>query len=182
VVNKGRIEVLAGPMFGGKTEELIRRVNRARIIRQTTQVFKPHLDTRYDATDIVSHNQSRLNAVTFDPKNPESLLRLVTPSTVVVGIDEVQWCSASIVPVCEGLARQGVRVILAGLDLDSSGRPFGSMPVLMAVAEETVKLSAICTVCGEPAYRTQRLVASTELVEVGGADKYAPRCRAHHSP
>jgi thymidine kinase len=169
-------------MFGGKTEELILRVNRARVIRQTTQVFKPHLDTRYDAADVVSHNQSRLKAVTFDPKHPESLLEAVQPSSVVVGIDEAQWCSPSIVEVCMTLANRGVQVIVAGLDLDSSGRPFGPMPALMAVAEEVAKLAAICTVCGAPAHRTQRLVSSTELIEVGGADKYAPRCRAHHTP
>lgn len=180
--SSGRIEVLVGPMFGGKTEELLRRIRRAEIANRGVQVFKPLLDTRYDATDVVSHAKSRTKAVTFDSNQPEVLLDLVVEETQVVGLDEAQWCAPAIVPVCETLASRGVRVIIAGLDLDSYGRPFGSMHQLMASAEEVLKLPAICTICGEPASRTQRLVASTAVIDVGGADKYTARCRAHHTP
>jgi thymidine kinase len=180
----GWIEVVCGSMFSGKTEELIRRVRRAKIARQKVQVFKPALDTRYGAEKVTSHNG--LDTAAVPVKSTRTLLELVEPDTNVVAIDEVQFFDLDIVPVCRLLAEGGRRVIVAGLDMDFRGEPFGPMPLLMAEAEQVEKLQAICVVCGTPASRTQRLIngrpASYDdpIVLVGGSESYEARCRLHH--
>jgi thymidine kinase len=163
-------------MFSGKSEELIRRLRRARIARQNVQVFKPALDDRYSAEDVVSHSEQRLPSERIT-RAAEIWARL-QPTTQVVGIDEAQFLDADLVEVCERLADAGVRVIVAGLDQDYRGRPFEPMPQLLAIAEYITKTRAICVQCGEPALRSQRLGQSTERVVVGAADAYEPRCRA----
>lgn len=173
--NTGWIEVICGSMFSGKTEELIRRLKRAQIAQQRVQVFKPRIDNRYDAEQIVSHSEQRVLSVPVD--DASSLLAQVKPATSVVGIDEVQFLGAPVVSVVETLANRGVRVICAGLDLDYQGMPFEPMPQLLAVAEFITKVHAICVVCGNPANRSQRLVASRGQVVVGGLESYEPRCR-----
>lgn len=174
----GRIEVIVGSMFSGKTEELIRRLKRALLARQRVQAFKPRIDDRYDKSRIVSHGDRAIDAVAV--ASSESLLSRVEVETQVVAVDEAQFFDRDIVEVADALADRGLRVILAGLDQDWRGRPFPPMPDLMAIAEEVVKVRAVCNVCGGDASRSQRLRpdldASTVLV--GGADKYEPRCRA----
>ncbi|HET7087380.1 MAG TPA: thymidine kinase [Anaerolineae bacterium] len=180
----GWIEVVCGSMFSGKTEELIRRVRRAKIARQKVQVFKPALDTRYAAEKVTSHNG--LDTAAVPVKSTRTLLERVEPDTNVVAIDEVQFFDLDIVSVCQSLAERGLRVIVAGLDMDFRGEPFGPMPLLMAEAEQVEKLQAICVVCGTPASRTQRLIdghpASYDdpIVLVGGSESYEARCRLHH--
>jgi thymidine kinase len=176
--NIGWIEVICGSMFSGKTEELIRRVKRALYGKQRVQLFKPRLDTRYDALDIVSHSQIRVVATPVS--RPEEILALTRPETEVVGIDEVQFLGAEVLSVCEALANRGVRVICAGLDQDYLGKPFEPMPQLLAVAEYVTKELAICVVCGNPANRSQRLADSNERVLVGAASAYEARCRKCH--
>ena len=177
---RGSIEVVAGGMFSGKTEELLRRLKRARFARQNVQTFKPRIDARYDASAIVSHDQQRSEATAL--ASSDGLLREVLESTDVVGIDEAQFFDRGIVDVAETLANRGVRVILAGLDQDYLGRPFAPMPDLMAIAEVVTKLHAICVVCGETASRSQRIVTDEGQVLVGGEDAYEPRCRACFEP
>jgi thymidine kinase len=170
-------------MFSGKTSKLIWFLRRAEIAKRVVQVFKPDLDDRYGETeDLVSHDKLKSPATLFNPQHPGEILEKLRPSVEIVGIDEAQWCTPAIVQVCEALASRGIRVIITGLDTDYLGKPFGSIPALMAIAEEVQKLSAICMTCGEPANKTQRLTPSTEQIEVGGADKYAARCRLHHTP
>ena len=176
----GWIEVISGPMFSGKSEELIRRVRRAQIARQPLQVFKPRIDDRYDATRIVSHSQLAIDAVVAS--NSAEIARAVLPETRVVGIDEVQFFDAAIVEVCERLAAAGARVIVAGLDQDYTGKPFEPMPALLSVAEYVTKALAICARCGAPAGRSQRLVAAGAQVVVGAAESYEARCRRCHVP
>jgi thymidine kinase len=176
----GWIEVICGPMFSGKSEELIRRVRRAQIARQPLQVFKPAIDDRYHATQIVSHSQASIEAQPV--ASSSELACLVRGDTRVVGIDEAQFFDEGIVEVAERLADRGVRVVVAGLDQDYAGRPFEPMPRLMALAEYVTKMLAICTRCGAPAGRSQRLVASSERVLVGATDRYEARCRSCHSP
>jgi thymidine kinase len=176
----GWIELISGPMFSGKSEELIRRLRRAAIARQPLQIFKPAIDTRYHETRIVSHSQCSMEAQVV--RNSEELARLVAPATRVVGIDEVQFFDAGIVEVVERLASGGVRVIVAGLDQDSTGRPFGPVPALMCAAEYVTKTLAICSRCGQPAGRSQRMIADGARVLVGASDAYEPRCRRCHSP
>jgi len=176
----GFIEVICGPMFSGKSEELIRRLRLARIARQRVQVFKSSLDDRYDQNRIVSHSDQSLQAVVV--KAPADLLRLVEDRTEVIGIDEVQFFDASIVEVCERLANLGKRVIVAGLDLDYRGVPFEPVPQLMAVAEYVTKTLAICARCGAPASRSQRLVPREERIVVGAGDTYEARCRHCFEP
>ncbi|MGE4131526.1 MAG: thymidine kinase [Bdellovibrionales bacterium] len=179
-INGGWIEVIVGCMFSGKTEELIRRVRRAQIARLPTQIFKPRLDDRYSVREVASHNQTRLTAqVVVDV---EEILTLVEPSTHVVGIDEGQFLGDELPAVASILAEQGKRVIVAGLDTDWRGRPFGPMPHLMAIAELVHKQHAICRTCGAPASRTQRLIACQDDVLVGATDVYEARCRAHFDP
>ena len=176
----GFIEVICGPMFSGKSEELIRRLRRAQIARQRVQVFKPALDDRYDSKMIVSHSEQSLDAVSV--KSPEELLGLVKDRTQVVGIDEVQFFDSSIVTVCEKLANMGKRVVVAGLDQDYKGVPFDPVPQLVAVAEYVTKLLAVCARCGAPAGRTQRLVPVEERIVVGAKDAYEARCRLCFEP
>ncbi|MDR0965151.1 MAG: thymidine kinase [Myxococcales bacterium] len=173
--NIGWIEVVCGSMFSGKTEELIRRLKRAKIAQQNVQIFKPRIDDRYDAVRIVSHSRQQLESIAIE--RAEDLLRHLKPETQVVGIDEVQFFGAEIVPVCESLANKGLRVIAAGLDQDYRGLPFEPMPQLMAVAEFVSKELAICVVCGNPANRSQRIVSSSDRVVVGAEGDYEARCR-----
>ncbi|MDH5492413.1 MAG: thymidine kinase [Myxococcales bacterium] len=176
----GWIEVISGPMFSGKTEELVRRLRRARIARQPLQVFKPAIDDRYDAAQIVSHSAQ---AMVAEPvQGVEELARRVAAETRVVGIDEVQFFDRSVVDLAERLARSGVRVICAGLDQDYRGRPFEPMPELLALAEYVTKALAICSRCGAPAGRSQRLRGAASTVEVGAAESYEARCRRCHVP
>lgn len=175
---QGSIEIICGPMFCGKSEELIRRVTRALIARQAVQVFKPALDDRYHATAVASH--SRLTVEACAIRDVADIRSRLDPGVEVVAIDEVQFLDESIVDAVETLADRGVRVILAGLDLDFAGRPFGVMPLLLARAEYVSKLSAICMVCGAQASRSQRLVRTGSQVLVGAAEAYEARCRHCH--
>lgn len=174
----GSIELITGPMFSGKTEELLRRIRRAQIARQKVQIFKPALDTRYDEKGVVSHSAQSSPAT---PVNSAlDILRLLMDSTRVVAIDEVQFFDERIHTVVNKLARRGLRVICAGLDLDYRGKPFGPIPELLALADLVTKIQAICTVCGMPATKTFRKSASTEHVLLGETDIYEARCRIHH--
>lgn len=173
--NVGWIEVISGSMFSGKTEELIRRLKRAQIAKQSVQIFKPRLDDRFDLESIVSHSAQKLESVAID--RAEEILQKLRPGTHVVGIDEVQFLGPEVVPVCEGLAERGLRVIVAGLDQDFKGRPFEPMPCLLAVAEYVTKELAICVVCGNPANRSQRIVSRSDRILVGAAGAYEARCR-----
>jgi thymidine kinase len=175
----GWIEVICGPMFSGKSEELIRRLKRAAIARQPLQIFKPRIDDRYHETKIVSHSDHSIEAIAVT--GSADVARLVEPQTRVVGIDEVQFFDAEIIPVMERLADRGVRVVVAGLDQDYAGRPFDPMPQLLALAEYVTKTLAICSRCGAPAGRSQRMVQAEGRVLVGAADAYEPRCRRCHS-
>ncbi|RME87100.1 MAG: thymidine kinase [Anaerolineae bacterium] len=180
----GSLEVITGSMFSGKTDELIRRLRRAVIARQKVQVFKPAIDVRYAEEKVTSHAGADFDAVPVQ-KAADIRARL-DDNTTVVGIDEAQFFDDEIVDVCRELAERGVRVIVAGLDMDFRGEPFGPMPTLMAQAERVDKLQAICMVCGEPASRTQRLVNGKParyddpVVIIGAAEMYEARCRAHH--
>lgn len=180
----GWIELICGCMFSGKTEELIRRVKRARIAKQRVQVFKHSLDTRYVPKKVASHSGFEAEAITV--QEASDILRLVEPDAQVVAIDEAQFFDRTIADVCDTLADRGIRVIVAGLDMDFRGEPFGPMPLLMARAEEVDKLHAICVICGAPASRTQRLIngrpASYDdpIIMVGADEVYEARCRLHH--
>jgi thymidine kinase len=171
-------------MFSGKTEELIRLIRRARIAKQQVQVFKPALDMRYESEKVASHNGLHWEAVPVS--NAREILELVEPDTTVVAVDEAQFFDWDLSKVCNQLAESGVRVILAGLDMDFRGEPFGPMPPLMAEAEEVKKLQAICVVCGAPASRTQRLINGLPanyddpVILVGGSESYEARCRHCH--
>lgn len=176
----GWIEAITGPMFSGKSEELIRRLRRAEIGRQRVQVFKPVVDDRYADGEIVSHSEMRLEAERVN--RARHILERTDARTQVVGIDEAQFFDDEIVEVVESLANSGKRVIVAGLDQDYLGRPFEPMPRLMALAEELTKTLAICVVCGNPANRTQRLIPSEERIVVGGARAYEARCRQCFEP
>lgn len=180
----GSVEVVAGSMFSGKTEELIRRIRRASIARQKVQVFKPIIDNRYQVEKVTSHSGTDFDAIPIEKIH--DLLELLQSDTTVVGIDEAQFFDAEIVDIVALLANRGLRVIVAGLDTDFRGEPFGSMPVLMAQAERVDKLQAICMVCGESACRTQRLVNGKParyddpIIIVGASEMYEARCRKHH--
>jgi thymidine kinase len=180
----GRIEVVCGSMFCGKTEELIRRARRAVIARQPVQVFKPAIDNRYSIEHISSHSGQNIEATPV--ARAEQIPPLIRPDTTVVAIDEAQFFDASIVEIVENMAERGIRVIIAGLDMDFRGEPFGMMPQLLARAEEIVKLCAICVVCGDLATRSQRLVNgkpahyNDPVVMVGAHEVYEARCRQHH--
>ena len=176
-VGRGCIEVVCGSMFSGKTEELIRRVKRATYARQPVQLFKPRVDNRYDDVKVVTHEGLGLDAVPVS--SAEELLALVdVERTRIVGIDEVQFFEADIVDACEQLANRGVRVIVAGLDQDYLGMPFGPIPALMAIAEFVTKLHAVCAKCGANACRSQRITANEGQLFVGGAASYQARCRS----
>ncbi len=176
----GWVEVICGPMFSGKSEELIRRIRRAQIARQRVQVFKPLIDDRYSEDEIVSHSEMRIDAVRVAPAR--EILARVDPRTQVVGIDEAQFFEQQLVEVVDRLANMGKRVIVAGLDQDFMGRAFDPIPQLLAKAEEITKTLAICVQCGNPANYTQRLVPSEETIVVGGASKYEARCRQCFEP
>ena len=171
----GCIEVVCGSMFSGKTEELLRRVKRAKYARLQTVVFKPKVDDRYDEVKVVTHEGLSTEAVPIASSG--EMLSLIGPNVAVVGVDEVQFFDDGVVDVCEELANRGVRVICAGLDQDYRGMPFGPMPRLLAVAEEVTKLHAVCVRCGREASRSQRLVAMEGQLFVGGAAAYEARCR-----
>ncbi|MBP9664550.1 MAG: thymidine kinase [Pyrinomonadaceae bacterium] len=171
----GWIEVIAGSMFSGKSEELIRRLNRARIARQKVQVFKPVIDARYSVEEIASHSGQK--HVSVPVADTAAMLALIESDTEVVGIDEGQFFDDAIVKAVNELAASGRRVIIAGLDQDYTGTPFEPMPRLLAIAEFITKIHAICVKCGSTANFTQRTVESDALVEVGAADKYEARCR-----
>jgi thymidine kinase len=167
-------------MFSGKSEELIRRLRRAEIARQRVQIFKPAIDARFAANEIVSH--SGLGIPSDNVSKASEILEKLQPRTEVVGIDEAQFLGEEVVDVCTKLANLGKRVIVAGLDTDYRGRPFEPMPRLLAIAEEITKLLAICVRCGNPAVHTQRLVESEELIVVGASDSYEARCRRCFEP
>lgn len=172
---KGWIEIICGSMFSGKTEELIRRLNRARIAQQNYEIFKPAIDTRYHETEVVSHNE---NTIPSTPVPSSQNILLLAGDADVIGIDEAQFFDEELVNVCQMLANQGKRVIVAGLDMDYLGKPFGPMPGLMAVAEYVTKVHAICMVCGDIATHSFRKVADGSLVMLGEHDAYEARCRA----
>ena len=172
--NKGQIEVICGSMFSGKTEELIRRLNRAKIAKQKVEIFKPTIDTRYDENDVVSHNENHIRST---PVNFADDILLLSGDCDVVGIDEVQFFDDQIVTVAEKLAGQGKRVILAGLDMDFEGNPFEPMPKLMAIAEYVTKVNAICMKCGDLAAFSFRLSDAKQKVVLGEKESYEARCR-----
>jgi thymidine kinase len=176
----GWVEVITGSMFSGKSEELIRRIRRAQIARQRVQIFKPRVDDRFASDQIVSHSDMKLPSQVVGSAG--EILEGVKADTEVVGIDEGQFFDAAIVDVVDTLADRGVRVIVAGLDQDYRGRPFEPMPQLLAIAEYVDKTLAICMCCGAPANRSQRLVAATDRVVVGGAHEYEARCRHCFQP
>lgn len=176
--SSGQIEVICGPMFSGKTEELIRRVRRAQIARQKVQIFKPGIDDRYHASNVVSHSALSVKAVAV--KDSNDILNRLLDSTRIVAIDEVQFFDEGIIKVIKRMARRGCRVICSGLDQDFRGEPFGPIPQLLAVADRVDKVSAICTVCGASATKTYRIDSSVgEQVVVGETDVYEARCRSH---
>jgi thymidine kinase len=176
----GWIEVICGSMFSGKSEELIRRLKRAQIARQRVQIFKPQIDSRYAVDRIVSHSEMEIDAEVVEAS--QEILARVDDRTEVIGVDEGQFFDENIVSVCETLANRGKRVIVAGLDQDYRGKPFEPMPQLLAVAEYITKTLAICTRCGNPANRSQRLVTSEQRVVVGGESMYEARCRRCFDP
>ncbi|MEC9490632.1 MAG: thymidine kinase [Halanaerobiales bacterium] len=185
ITKSGWIEVITGPMYCGKSEELIRRLRRVKIAKQKIKVFKPVIDNRYNKNDVVSHSGDSIEAVPVD--HPEEILEKINDSIDVVGIDEAQFFHQDIVEICEDLADSGTRVIAAGLDRNFRGEPFGPMPELMARAEYVDKLHAICIQCGEPASRTQRLIDGEPaayddpVVLIGAQEVYEARCRSCHA-
>lgn len=172
---KGWIEVIAGSMFSGKTEELIRRLNRAKIARQRVEIFKPRIDTRYSEENVVSHDSK---AIRSTPVSSSGNILLMVSEVDVIGIDEAQFFDGGLVGVCQQLANQGIRVIVAGLDMDFQGKPFGPMPDLLATAEYVTKVHAICMRCGALAQYSHRITESKDLVVLGETDSYEPLCRS----
>lgn len=170
----GRIEVVCGSMFSGKTEELIRRIKRAVFARQRVEIFKPSIDTRYSDEDVVSHDRNTIRSTTVDTS---ASILLLASDIDVVGIDEAQFLDEGLVDVCNQLANRGVRVIVAGLDMDFKGVPFGPMPALCAIADEVTKVHAICVRCGALAYLSHRLVSDDKRVLLGEKAQYEPLCR-----
>lgn len=174
----GWIEVVCGCMFSGKTEELIRRLRRAKIAEMKVEVFKPKIDTRYDESSIVSHDTT---AVLAQPVEHASKILKVSDDTTVVGIDEAQFFDEELPEVCQQLALRGIRVIVAGLDMDYRGVPFGPMPHLLAIAEYVTKVHAICVHCGNLATHSYRLAEGDSIILLGEKERYEPRCRACYS-
>ena len=172
---KGWIEVITGSMFSGKTEELLRRLRRAQYAKQKVEIFKPRVDTRYSDDEVVSHDA---NSIISTPVEMSNNILLLVSDVDVVGIDEAQFFDNQIVDVCQKLANRGIRVIVAGLDMDFRGMPFGQMPQLMAVAEYVTKVHAICVHCGNLAQYSHRLSTDEKLVLLGETDKYEPLCRS----
>ena len=171
---RGWIEVISGSMFSGKTEELIRRLKRAKIAKLKVEIFKPEIDTRYHVADVVSHEG---NAITSTPVPLSGNILLMAHDMDVVGIDEAQFFDDGLIDVCNTLANNGVRVVVAGLDMDFTGKPFGIMPQLMAVAEFVTKVHAICIDCGHIANHSYRITDDEKLVMLGETDSYKPLCR-----
>ncbi|MET4083717.1 thymidine kinase [Pedobacter sp. UYP30] len=171
----GSIEVICGSMFSGKTEELIRRLKRAQIAKLNVEIFKPRTDNRYHETNIVSHDA---NSIVSTPVESSSAILLLGANTQVVGIDEAQFFDDQLPEVCNKLAVKGVRVIVAGLDMDFAGKPFGPIPAVMAVAEHVTKVQAVCVCCGNPALYSYRTVLNDSMILVGEKESYEPRCRA----
>jgi thymidine kinase len=178
--NLGWIEVICGPMFSGKSEELMRRLRRAMIARKRVQVFKPLIDDRYSADEIVSHNDLRMKSQAVE--NAEQILPMVEARTEVIGIDESNFFGLGLADIATRLADGGKQVVIAGLDTDYMGRPFSPMPELLSLAESITKTLAICMRCGNPAKHTQRLVESTDLIVVGATGMYEARCRRCFEP
>ncbi len=176
IKSKGWIEVICGSMFSGKTEELLRRIKRARFANQTIELFKPSIDIRYAEDEMVSHDHSSMGATPVH-NSAEILLFVNIDHVEVVGIDEIQFFDEGIIDVCNQLANKGIRVIVAGLDMDYLGNPFGPMPGLMAIAEYVTKVHAICTHCGNLAQYSHRLIANDKQVLIGETDAYEPLCR-----
>jgi|TARA_B110000503_G_scaffold132088_1_gene207622 thymidine kinase len=177
-IGEGRLEIVCGPMFSGKTEELLRRVRRAQIARQPTLIFKPETDTRYDKDTVTSHDSNALPSITV--KDSAALLahlQALSRPVLVVAIDEVQFFDEALPRLCTYLANQGIRVIAAGLDLDFTGEPFGCMPELLARAEEVTKLHAVCMETGRPAHFSHRIAGGDSTVEIGEKDLYIPLTR-----
>jgi thymidine kinase len=174
-VRSGWIEIVCGSMFSGKTEELIRRLNRARIAKQKVEIFKPAVDTRYDEEDVVSHDS---NSVSSTPVQNATQILFYAEDFEVVGIDEAQFFGDELVSVCNELAASGKRVVVAGLDMDYLGKPFGPIPQLMATAEYVTKVHAICMRCGNLANYSHRMVKNDQLVLLGETDAYEPLCRS----
>ena len=170
----GRIEVVCGSMFSGKTEELIRRLKRAKFAKQKVEIFKPAIDVRYSEQDVVSHDQ---NSIPSTPIDSSSSILLLAGDNDVIGIDEAQFLDMGLVDVCNQLAYRGIRVIIAGLDMDFKGVPFGPIPALCAIADEVTKVHAICVKCGSLAYISHRLVNSDKRVLLGETQEYEPLCR-----
>jgi thymidine kinase len=170
----GSIEVVCGGMFSGKTEELIRRLNRARIARLRVEIFSPKTDTRFAESALVSHNS---NSIPSTPVENASSILLLGSDVDVIGIDEAQFFDEELPDVCNTLANKGIRVIVAGLDMDFKGRPFGPMPAIMAIAESVTKLQAVCVKCGNPAVYSYRLVPDDSKILLGEKESYEPRCR-----
>ena len=170
----GRIEVVCGSMFSGKTEELIRRMRRAQFAKQKVEIFKPSIDVRYSEEDVVSHDQ---NHIPSTPIDSSASILLLSSDIDVVGIDEAQFLDMGVVDVCNELANRGVRVIIAGLDMDYKGVPFGPMPALCAIADEVTKVHAICVNCGSLAYVSHRKVHDERRVLLGETQEYEPLCR-----
>lgn len=171
---QGRIEVICGSMFSGKTEELIRRLNRARIAQQKVEIYKPMIDTRYSEEDVVSHDS---NSVASTPVESSQSILLMATEADVIGIDEAQFFDEGLVEVCNTLANRGKRIIIAGLDMDFKGVPFGPMPALCSIAEDVTKVHAICVRCGNLAHVSHRIVAGDKQVMLGELQEYEPLCR-----
>ncbi len=180
----GWIEVISGSMYAGKTEELLRRIRRLEYARKTVLVFKPKIDNRYSEGEVVSHNNDRIRSINI--ATPRDILKYIDPLPYAIAIDEVQFLDREVIDICDELANKGVRVILAGLDRDFRGEPFGIMPELLSRAEYVTKLHAICQVCGAPATRTQRIINgkpakySDPIILVGAKEHYEARCRHCH--
>ena len=180
----GWIEAVVGPMYSGKSEELIRRLRRAQIANQKIQVFKPSIDDRYSINEVSSHNGEKIKATVI--QNSCEIYKFIDNDTQVIAIDEVQFLDEGIIHICKDLADKGLRVIAAGLDMDFRGEPFGSTPFIMSIAEFVDKLTAVCVKCGSPANRTQRLIEgrpasyNDPTILVGAKESYEARCRKHH--
>lgn len=173
-ISKGWIEVICGSMFSGKTEELIRRLKRAKIAQQKVEIFKPVIDVRYDEEAVVSHDE---NSIHSTPVPASANIPLLINDEQVIGIDEAQFFDMELVSVCNQLANQGIRVIVAGLDMDYTGKPFGPLPALMATAEYVTKVHAICVNCGDLANHSHRTAGNSNLVMLGETESYVPLCR-----
>ena len=171
---RGWIEVITGSMFSGKTEELIRRLKRAKIAKQKVEIFKPSVDTRYDEMKVVSHDE---NAISSTPVQSSNQILLYVNDADVIGVDEAQFFDNQLADVCNQLANTGIRVIVAGLDMDYLGKPFGPIPSLMATAEYVTKVHAVCIECGNLAQHSHRIIADDHLVVLGEKDSYEPLCR-----